>query len=694
MDIKLKKYSRARAARFAAFVLTVLCLAGIVSVFYNIGPVHKVSLNTAFENSYYQSQDCAQDYATTVSNLIEITNKYKSEQYIQSGGSIDEQELLDEENRLYREFQTNSKNHNPQLTREDDYKIFKLVYANEIANIKPNIIKRDILKFRSLLRELDKKPGILYLAQTEYGQYSNSEIKFKEFFKSFPGYAVFDSAEQSIFPQEIKDGPYGYWLTAPVKFCSAGSNDSIYVAFTGEYLDSRAAQWSRENGIASRGLLWVAVLSLILVLVLIYLVYLTGRQPDAEGNTSPNLIDRIYNDIKIILMVVVIVVWAALLNEFMIYKTHWMVFLITTVFSALFLTLLLSMVRHIKNKTFLKHSVIFTVFYKLFSFILNVYNSGSLAVKIVLLVIGYPILAALTFIMFPVTLGLAAWIALKRVKEFNAIKEGVKQVKEGNASHVIDIPGDGELARLASDINSISDGLGKAVENGIKSERLKSELISNVSHDIRTPLTSIITYVDLLKNEKDPAKTEEYIEVIDQKAQRLKLLTDDLFEAAKATSGSIPVCFENIEIVSLLKQGLGEMDDKIQERSLDFKLSHSLDKLYVKADGKLLWRAIENLFSNILKYALEGSRVYIDVIDFEKSVQVIIKNISAYELNISAEELMERFTRGDKSRSSQGSGLGLSIARSLIEIQRGSLGIEVDGDLFKAIIKIGKAQQG
>lgn len=281
---------------------------------------------------------------------------------------------------------------------------------------------------------------------------------------------------------------------------------------------------------------------------------------------------------------------------------------------------------------------------------------------------------------------------MKRVKEFNAIKEGVKQVKEGDTGYVIDIPGDGELARLASDINSITDGLGKAVENGIKSERLKSELISNVSHDIRTPLTSIITYIDLLKNEKDLARVEEYIEVLDQKAQRLRLLTDDLFEAAKATSGTIPVCFENIEIVSLLKQGLGEMDDKIKERRLEFKLNYGQDKLYVKADGKLLWRAIENLFSNILKYALEGSRVYIDVIDFGHSVQVVIKNISAYELNISAEELMERFTRGDESRSSQGSGLGLSIARSLLEIQQGSLNIEIDGDLYKAIIQIVKAE--
>src|SRR5690606_22155090 len=150
-------------------------------------------------------------------------------------------------------------------------------------------------------------------------------------------------------------------------------------------------------------------------------------------------------------------------------------------------------------------------------------------------------------------------------------------------------------------------------ENELKSERLKTELITNVSHDIRTPLTSIITYVDLLKNEKDPAKVESYIEVLDQKTKRLKNLTDNLFEAAKASSGDIPVHLEKIDIVSLVNQGLGEVDDKITEKNLEFKLKSSTPKVCVMADGRLLWRSIENVLSNILKYALEGSRVYIDI---------------------------------------------------------------------------------
>ena len=168
-----------------------------------------------------------------------------------------------------------------------------------------------------------------------------------------------------------------------------------------------------------------------------------------------------------------------------------------------------------------------------------------------------------------------------------------------------------------------------------KSERLKTELITNVSHDLRTPLTSIITYIDLLKNEQDPQKSAEYLEILEQKAQRLKILTDDLFDAAKASSGNIPLNLDKIDLVSLIKQGLGELDDKVQESQLQFKINNQHEKMYVTADGKLLWRAIENLLSNIFKYALKGSRVYIDIIDLGTEIMLTLKNISAYELNIS-----------------------------------------------------------
>lgn len=691
MDIKLKRYSHSLAAKSVACIMVVVCFTGIIGILYNTVGVHKLYLSMAFENSYFLGQGFGQDCINILGCLRQATGQYKNESYILSGGTIQQAEIASEEKSLFREFQFNSKSYNPNLTEEENYAIFKTVYADEISRIRADLIKKDLLNYRALLRNLEKYPGVVYSTRIGDSQISNSLNPTNEYFKSFPAYMVLDATEQSIYPPELQDSNNGHRIMAMANLHELGLQDSICLAFTDDYLNLRMAHWKKNQVFVVNSLYEMAGLSLIMILAFIYLLRSTGRKPDDKPEVHLNFVDKIYSDVNLALCFLLMFLWVITVTEEGLYKNNWVVCTASLLFAALGLTLLLSMVRHIKNKTFLKHTAIYTVFHKLFIFVRDVYQNGSLAVKIVLIVIGYPVLAALTFFMFPVTLGLAAWIALKRAKEFNAIKEGVKKVKEGDTGHTIDIPGDGELARLASDLNSITDGLGKAVENGIKSERLKSELISNVSHDIRTPLTSIITYVDLLKNERDPAKVEEYIGVIDQKAQRLKMLTDDLFEAAKATSGSIPVCFETIEIVSLLKQGLGEMDDKIRERRLEFKLNHGQDKLYVKADGKLLWRAIENLFSNILKYALEGSRVYIDVIDFGQSVQVVIKNISAYELNISAEELMERFTRGDESRSSQGSGLGLSIARSLLEIQQGSLDIEIDGDLFKAIVQIGKA---
>jgi len=688
LDTKWKKYSHSVTARVIAFMLVLLCYTGLITIITNVAGVHDANFKIAPENSYYESNDYSNDSRDIVESLKAATEKYKNEEHILNGGTLNEDDLLNREERLFRDFQNNSKSYNPNLTTAENHEIFKQVYADKLSKLRGELIKQDLNDYRATLRKLDKYQGIIYYAQSGDSQLSNTNLT-KEYFKSYPAYIVIDSSEQSLFPTVVKENNYLKSLTSTVAI--AEPQDLMYVAFSGDFLNPRIARWEENKKLVGNSLYQLAGLSLALMLAFIYLVFVTGRKSRDQEGVPLNSIDRIYNDVKIIMCIILIAIWCAIMGGLGLFKNSRLTFTVTFIIAALGLTLILSLVKHFKNKTLFKHSLIYVLFYKLFVFGRDIYNNGSVAVKVVVIVIAYPAAVALTFFMFPVTIGAAAWIALKKVKEFNAIKAGVKQVKEGDAGYTIDISGDGELAQLAADINSITDGLNKAVENGIKSERLKSELVTNVSHDIRTPLTSIITYIDLLKNEKDPARIGEYIEVIDQKAQRLKILTEDLFEAAKASSGNIPVCYEDIEIVSLLSQGLGELDAKIQERRLDFKISNSKDKVYVRADGKLLWRAIENLFSNILKYALEGSRVYIDISDFGQEVQVVIKNISAYELNISSDELMERFKRGDESRSSQGSGLGLSIAKSLIEIQKGSFNIEIDGDLFKAVIQINKA---
>ncbi len=226
------------------------------------------------------------------------------------------------------------------------------------------------------------------------------------------------------------------------------------------------------------------------------------------------------------------------------------------------------------------------------------------------------------------------------------------------------------------------------LKEALKSERLKTELITNVSHDIKTPLTSIINYVDLLKKENiQDEKIREYIDIIDIKSQRLKKLTEDVVEASKVSSGNIKLNIEEINIKELINQTIGEFKDKFEEKNLKIETKLPNEEIKIKADSRYMYRIIENLFSNITKYALEDSRVYIDVINKKGKIEISIKNISKAKLNISSDELMQRFVRGDKSRYTDGSGLGLSIAKSLTELQNGKFDIIIDGDLFKVVMQ-------
>ncbi len=368
--------------------------------------------------------------------------------------------------------------------------------------------------------------------------------------------------------------------------------------------------------------------------------------------------------------------------------------IITAAISALLLILFLSLVRHIKNGTFIKHSVIYILVSKSIETLTEMAASGPLMYKTIgaaVFVIFVSVYSADKPLLLAIIIIITTYIIYKKVTHFHKIQEGLQIAKNGDYDFKIKLEGIGEFRQLSGDINEITSGLKSAVQNEVRSEKLKTELITNVSHDIKTPLTSIISYVDLLKREGlDSENAPKYLDVLERKSSRLKKLTEDLFEAAKATSGSIEPKFERVHINSLIEQLLGELDEKIQELNLVFKVTASDEKIYARADGRLLSRVMENLLSNIFKYTLEGSRVYIVISENEDNVFVSFKNISAYELNIPVNELMERFKRGDVSRSSEGSGLGLAIAESLMEVQEGSLELSIDGDLFKAEIRLNK----
>jgi len=284
---------------------------------------------------------------------------------------------------------------------------------------------------------------------------------------------------------------------------------------------------------------------------------------------------------------------------------------------------------------------------------------------------------------------------VEREAEFNEIFIGAERISLGDWNYKLEEQAfHGTMCRMAGAVNRIGDGLSSAIEQSVRDERMKTDLITNVSHDIKTPLTSIINYVDLLKREQfEDEKVRSYLEVLDQKSQRLKNLIDDLIEASKLSSKTVVLSIEKIDLTELVRQTNGEFAEKFAAKNLTIMPTLPEQPVYIEADGKGMWRVLENLYNNVSKYAMENTRVYISVLEEEGKVEFVIKNISASPLNINASELTERFIRGDLSRSTEGSGLGLSIAKSLIEMMRGQFEIYLDGDLFRVTISFG-VQEG
>lgn len=278
---------------------------------------------------------------------------------------------------------------------------------------------------------------------------------------------------------------------------------------------------------------------------------------------------------------------------------------------------------------------------------------------------------------------ISIFIIKDKVNKIEQIRSGIDKIKNGNIEHKIEIKKDILFDDIVKDINEIGETVNIAVEERLKSERMKNELITNVSHDLKTPLTAIINYISLMKKEDiQPKHINDYVQVLDKRSQRLKILIEDLFEASKIGSNNIELNLEENDINQLLTQTLVEMEDYINESKLDFIVNTPDKEVYILADGKKTFRVFENIISNILKYSLEKTRVYIDLVESDEKVHISFKNISKYQLNFDPDEITERFTRGDLSRNTEGSGLGLAIAKGLIEAQGGELKVDIIGDLF------------
>lgn len=452
--------------------------------------------------------------------------------------------------------------------------------------------------------------------------------------------------------------------------------------------------------------------SVLIAAILSLLLGIFMNMEKVDGSESLRKVFKLPIELVIILFVIFAFSAAGISSMNQIYSNlyiFYFLYLIGLVIVSLTVNYLVILLKSIFNKNtenyLLKNSLIYRIFTGAISEFSNIdeenKNIKDAKIKFTLVYFG------ICFVLFIVFLFLASlyssalegivipmilfgifiyYILMKNINEVARISRESSEIVKGNYKKNIEKKG-GLYDGIVDNFNNIGENLDLAIEDAVKSERLKTELITNVSHDLKTPLTSIINYSDLLsKDDNTEDEVKEYSKIINEKSNKLKVLIEDLFEVSKATSNNIKLDRQELDFNSLVQQSIGEWEDKIKENNIEIISNLPEDKVMLNIDGQKFSRVLDNLFSNISKYALENSRVYVDLID-EDGVKLTIKNISKYPLNISAEELMERFTRGEKSRTTSGSGLGLSIASSFVRAHGASFDIEIDGDLFKVTIE-------
>ncbi len=456
------------------------------------------------------------------------------------------------------------------------------------------------------------------------------------------------------------------------------------------------------------GLFLIAGISIVVLLFsLIYLVCVAGHRPKTDEIVL-NVQDKIPLDIYCLIAFIGMSFCVAM-AENLSWAVSWDTLELLGLTSALValeifcLASLLTLATRFKKGGFLKNTLCYfllrytwKIWKAVFSTIEDVLKALPVIWKVVLIWLGISLLyllfsfiPPLTFLLNTILLMVLCTIAV----QWQKLHRAGKQFAEGNLDYKIDTSKMFfTFKQHGENLNNISKGIAIALEQKMKSERLRTELITNVSHDIKTPLTSIINYVDLLKKENLPEQASAYVEVLDRQSHRLKKLTEDLVEASKASTGNIQCHLVPLDIVELVQQSIAEYSEKLENAYLEpIVNAPENEPVFILADGNLMWRVLSNLLNNACKYSQPNTRVYLQIKQNDDNVWITVKNISRDQLNVAPEELMERFVRGDSSRSTEGSGLGLNIARSLVELQKGKFMLSIDGDLFKAQIRCIKA---
>ncbi|NFP83875.1 HAMP domain-containing histidine kinase [Clostridium sporogenes] len=605
--------------------------------------------------------------------------------------------------------QSGDKNRLTKLTQQRDEKLKEVKKENTktIAELKKEIALWSYNDYKNIKKAIESKREIKYYIINRGTKEVYTNLKPKT---NIDSYIKNNSIYSIIFPSQ--SGKIKNFSKTKDLFNSFNWEGYIIITKDLNPNDYILKNYNYYNSIKDR--LIKEVLIVISSLIIGIFILILFKKRICLNSPILDKINKIYNNIPLDLKLFIFILYTAIMGSYLIntsffYKllgiNHFIVITLISIYIFYFIFNIKYDIELKKDKNKLLILCKGSLIYKLITIFKNSNLNKNLKLKIIFIMVLSILLAAFTLLglllgfynnILIASIITILYIALlirylfKKADYLNEILKATKEIACGNLDYIIKEHKGDILGKISHNINNMKEGYKRSLEEQVKSERLKTELITNVSHDLKTPLTSIINYIDLLKKE-DLSKDEvnAYISVLDRKSERLKFLIEDLFEASKMSSGSIELNIERIDVTALLKQALGEFQQKIKKSSLQLKFKCN-NKAYANLDGKKTWRVFENLINNIIKYSEPNTRVYIDLIQTDTKIIITMKNISHYEMNFTSDEIFERFKRGDKSRNTEGSGLGLAIAKSIVELQGGNLNINIDGDLFKVIIEFNK----
>ncbi|SFR18523.1 Signal transduction histidine kinase [Desulfoscipio geothermicus DSM 3669] len=646
MDTKWKNFKYSPGAKISAFVMVWLCVMVAAGSAVFLGINH----HTINSDSYYDTYQFKNQFGSLVRDAVALNVELVSEEEIRFSGDTEEEI----NNNIHRYYAIKGR-------LADTVNFAYYIENTRTGETFTNITSGDAPAL------IQKQPAAVYYDRwkTDYGYPFAADIA-----------------------QMLADTPYEVHAAViePLK--------------PGDFFYDGSISYSKTKELANHARVALISAIFIALLAFIYQVCVTGRR-EQGGEITLSFVDRIFADVHTILVLVAAVISLAIANSFSFsFPNEIELIVLVIIFGVdvlIGLTYILSMTRQIKSGRMTRNTLVYRLFDMCF-------KGKAFKPWTLLLLLGYGAVngilftlanetreALFIFIVLIIPFNIAVlYFTAKALTSLSEIMQAVKEISAGNLDYALDKSQVSvAFAGLAEDIQSIQGGLKKAVAEAIKGERMKTDLITNVSHDLKTPLTSVINYIDLLKKEElNNEKAREYLSVLDEKSARLKQLIEDLIEASKASSGNLAVCVEKVDLHELVMQACGEYEEKIKKAGLELHVNAGEEKTSVSADGKHMWRIVENLLSNVVKYSLPHSRVYINIAKSEPYGLLVVKNISANPLDISPEQLTERFVRGDASRTTEGSGLGLSIAQSLTRIQGGRFKIDIDGDLFKVTVEM------